>query len=209
MGIDGGRERFQERTNVSRETMADLDEYHALIQKWNPAINLVSKATLPVIWERHFLDSAQILPLANINSGHWVDVGSGGGFPALVVAVLAKGSPKLHFTLVESDQRKAVFLRTVAQQLSLPVTVLSKRIEDLDPLEADILTARAMAQLSTLLELASVHLKPEGRALFPKGAKFRAEVDEALDLWAFQSDEYPSITDGQAVILSLGEIRRV
>jgi len=190
--------------------MADFDAYAALLCKWTPAINLVSKNSLHDLWTRHFLDSAQLLDLAKRPEGHWVDIGTGGGFPGMVIAILAKHAlPDLRFTFLESDQRKAVFLRNVAQSLSLNAEVHAERVEEVENLHANVLSARALAPLNDLLSYADRHLAPGGQALFMKGASFRRERDEALENWTVQSDEYPSITDGAAVILSLGDIRRV
>ena len=110
---------------------------------------------------------------------------------------------------MESNLRKAMFLRTIARELDLPVQVFADRIEDLDSLNADIISARAVAPLKLLLKYSEPHLNPSGRVLFHKGAAFRRELSEALESWTFQSDEYTSITDGAAVVLSLGDIRRV
>ena len=115
---------------VSRETLADLKVFKQLVRKWNPAINLVAKSSLPEVWERHIADSIQIFPLVTEEPDLWLDIGSGGGFPGIVVAILAKGlgwSTKFH--LVESDNRKSVFLRTAARDLKLNVEVSSDRIE--------------------------------------------------------------------------------
>ncbi len=210
MGDKDGMQGFCHRFDVSRETLDRLEAYATLLQKWSGTINLVSKNSLTDLWTRHFLDSAQIFTLKNKEVGHWVDIGSGGGFPGMVCATLAAQlAPKMRFTLVESDKRKAVFLQTVNRMLALNVTVLSDRIEELSPLKAEVLSARALAPLSSLLEHAEIHLKENGQALFMKGASFRRERDEALETWQFQSDEYPSITDSAAVILSLGDIKRV
>ncbi len=205
-----GEAEFCKNFDVSRETMQKLQTYAELVNKWSGTINLVSKTSLHDIWIRHFLDSAQIFPLAKVSSGHWVDLGSGGGFPGIVVAIIAsEKATGFRFTFVESDQRKAVFLQTVARILVLPITVVASRIEKIAPLSADILSARALAPLETLIGYTDWHLKPAGQALLMKGETFRREVDRALEIWSFQSDEYPSITDGAAVILSLGDIKRV
>ena len=204
------REEVLSALNVSRETSERLDIFAALLCKWNNAINLVARSTLPDLWIRHFLDSAQVFDLAKAKRGHWADLGSGGGFPGMVCAILAQEkAPNLTFTLVESDQRKATFLRTVSRETAVPVHVIAARIEDIPPLQADILSARALAPLKTLLHHAERHLNPDGRALFLKGATFRREVQEALETWAFRSDEYASSTDSAGAILCLGDIRRV
>jgi len=207
---DDGRDRFLAKYNVSRETTAQLDVYAALLHKWNPAINLVSNSTLKDIWSRHFCDSAQVLNLAPDTGGSWVDIGTGGGFPGMVVALLANASDiRWKFTFVESDRRKATFLRTVSRETRTPVTVAAERAETLAPQNADVLSARALAPLSTLLGYAQRHLKPKGRALFLKGESYQKEIDQALETWSFQSQKYISSTSEKAVVLSLGDIKRV
>lgn len=196
--------------NVSRETLERLKAYEALLKKWNPAINLVSKATLAEAWTRHFVDSAQIFDLAPEGAHHWADLGSGGGFPGMVVAAIAaEKAPDMQVTLVESDQRKATFLRTVARELGLKTQVISKRIEEVPPLGADVLSARALASLAQLLGFAERHLCPDGIALFPKGAAHEQELAEALESWRFEVQKTPSRTESGAVILSIGGIARV
>lgn len=196
--------------DVSRETMDRLEAYLALLKKWNPAINLVAKSTIDAAWERHFIDSAQVFSLAPSNVRKWGDLGSGGGFPGLVCAALAKElSPETHFTLVESDKRKATFLRTVARELDLTVEVLSERIESVNPLSADLISARALAALPKLLDFAERHLEVGGRALFQKGISFRDEIAESLESWRFTYEEYASVTDPESVVLLIGDIERV
>ncbi len=205
-----GRQAFCDIFIVSRETLARLDTYNILLRKWTPTINLMSRSALNDLWWRNIIDSAQIYDLAGNCGEHWVDIGSGGGFPGIVVAILAaEKHPDRRFTLIESNLRKATFLRTVARELDLPVNIIADRIENLDPLQADIISARALAPLKLLLKYAESHLNPSGQALFHKGASFRRELSEALESWTFQSNEYTSITDGAAVVLSLGDIKRV
>lgn len=195
--------------NVSRETMARLESYAALLRKWNSRINLVSPRTLDDLWTRHFLDSAQLLRLAGPGT-RWADLGSGGGFPGAVVAILAADlRPELKIILVEADQRKATFLRTVLRETGVSGDVLSARIEDIEPLKADILSARALAPLDRLLAYAERHLAPSAEALFPKGENVEAEIAEALEHWRFRCKRYPSITDANSTVLSIGEITRV
>lgn len=196
--------------DVSRETCGRLELYESLLRKWNPAINLVSRATLGEIWTRHFADSAQLLFCAPETARHWVDLGSGGGFPGLVVAILARElRPGLSVTLVESDLRKCTFLREVARQTGTPVTVLAERAESLPPLDSDIVSARALAPLRDLIRLAERHLKPGGTALFPKGASHDAELSDALETFRFTFQKRASQTDPQAVILAIGDLARV
>jgi 16S rRNA (guanine527-N7)-methyltransferase len=195
--------------SVSRETFAALQSYEALVQRWNPAINLVSKSTIQTLWQRHILDSAQVFALGPANAQSWVDLGSGGGFPGLVVAILAKElKPDLRVTLVESDLRKATFLRQAAQTLGLSAVVLSKRIEAVDPLNANVLSARALAPLAGLLGFAQHHLSAQGTAIFPKGARFAEEIAEARKTWTFDVDIQPSLSEGEAAILVIRNIRR-
>jgi 16S rRNA (guanine527-N7)-methyltransferase len=195
--------------SVSRETFAALRQLEALVQRWTPVVNLVSKATVPDIWTRHILDSAQLFAACPANARHWADLGSGGGFPGLVVAILAKQlNAELNVTLVESDLRKATFLRQAAQALSLSVAVLSQRVESLPPLDADVVSARALARLSDLLGHADRHLRPDGVAIFPKGAQYEAEVAEARLKWSFDVDIRTSLSDSDAAILIIGAINR-
>jgi 16S rRNA (guanine527-N7)-methyltransferase len=184
---------FQRHVDVSRETFERLEAYVALMKKWNSAINLVSPSTISEIWTRHILDSAQIYGLEPESPNIWCDLGSGGGLPALVVAIMAKdANPDLLVTCIESDLRKATFLRTVARELELNLSVLSERIEKAEPQNADVLSARALASLDALCGFAERHLKAGGVAIFPKGENYRQEIDEALENWSFQLDTYPS-----------------
>lgn len=187
-----------------------LEEFVALVQKWNPAINIIGKSTEPQIWHRHVLDSAQLFSLARPDHRLWLDIGSGGGFPGLVLAILAAdGMPALRFILVESDRRKAVFLSEAARNLGLAVTVHPKRIEDLPPAEADVVSARALAPLSQLCAHAERHLKMGGLCVFPKGEAAEAEIGAARQGWSFGLDRLPSQTDSTAAVLVLKDLRRV
>lgn len=196
--------------DVSRETIERLEVYVDLLTKWNPRINLVSRDSLPEVWTRHMADSAQLFPLAPHPLEHWADLGSGGGFPGLVIAILAceHGSPE-KTTLVESDQRKAAFLRTVIRETGAKAVVQSERAEKIPPLGADILTARALASLSDLLHHAERHLKPGGIALFPKGERWEKELREARESWRFEHEVVRSKTEPKAVILRMEGIARV
>ena len=137
---------FQSNANVSRETMERLDIYADLLRSWTKRINLVSNKTLPMLWQRHFLDSAQLFPF--VTEGLWLDVGSGGGFPGAVIAIMSPDTP---VTLVESDQRKAAFLRTVARETGVGFQVKAERMEALPPAQANRFSARALAPLTELL----------------------------------------------------------
>ena len=195
--------------NVSRETNDKLEQFASLVEKWTTKINLISKASVPHIWDRHIVDSQQIYAHAPA-ADHWADLGSGGGFPAIVLAVLSQGDGRsTTFTLVESDQRKCVFLRTAIRELSLDARVINGRIEEIAPLNADVLTARALAELSVLLRFADRHLKPDGTALGPKGEKWHAEDIDAKQAWRYTCDPIPSITNPSAAILKIKEVSNV
>jgi len=195
--------------NVSRETRAALEAYEALVRRWNHAINLVSTASLVHMRERHTADSAQLLSWCPANAQHWADLGAGGGFPGLVIAILAREAlPNLRVTLVESDARKATFLRQATSELRLPVTVLTNRIESLPGLDADVVSARALAPLPVLLDYACRHLRRDGVAILPKGERYASELAEARTNWRFAAEQYPSITDPGAAILVIRKIER-
>jgi 16S rRNA (guanine527-N7)-methyltransferase len=195
--------------SVSRETIDRLRAFESLVQRWTPAINLVSKADLPSLWGRHIVDSAQLFWLAPA-AAHWVDLGSGGGFPGIVVAILAQAcSPGMRTTLVESDLRKATFLRQAAQALDLQTVVLSKRIDEIPPLAADILSARALSPLPDLLGFADRHLQRDGVAIFPKGSRHAEEVAAARVAWTFDVTVQQSLSEPEAAILMIRNLRRV
>ncbi|MDE0697033.1 MAG: 16S rRNA (guanine(527)-N(7))-methyltransferase RsmG [Boseongicola sp.] len=199
-----GKAEFCARTNVSRETLAMLEIHAALLRSWNRSINLVSAGTMEALWTRHFLDSAQLLRLAP-PARRWVDLGSGGGFPGAVVAIMAKDTTET--VLIEADQRKAAFLGALSRQTT-GFKVMSERLENAEPQCGDVVSARALAPLGTLLCHVHRHLKPDGRAILPKGRKVRDEIRQALEHWRFDCETYPSETDEEAVILSIGGIRR-
>ena len=195
--------------NVSRETLERLFAFCALVEKWNPAINLVSKSGVAEIWDRHVIYSAQLIRQIPLHGGRWCDLGSGGGFPGIVLAILAKElHPEATMVLVESDRRKSVFLSEAARLLDISVTVKTQRIDDLEPLQADVLTARALAPLSNLCGYAYRHLKPDGVAIFPKGAAAAREIEDAKKQWQFNCDTMQSYTDPTALVVALRGIHR-
>lgn len=189
---------------VSRETLARLDLLAGLMTKWQKSINLISPATVPQLWSRHILDSAQVMDQAPEKAKTWLDLGSGGGFPGLVCAAIASEThPELRISLVEADLRKAAFLREAARQMGLNVGVFSRRIEDLPPQQADVVTARALAALPVLCGYAHRHLVPMGVALFQKGARHAEELESARKDWHMSVTVIPSVTDAEAVILRI------
>lgn len=195
--------------SVSRETISDLRLFEALVFKWTKKINLVSAGDSAAIWERHILDSYQVYDLAP-KEGDWLDIGSGGGFPGIVCAILSKAAlEKRRVTLVDSDQRKCAFLRTAARELNLNVTVYSERVEEMKSQKAAILSARALDDLDGLLEHASKHLAVGGTCLFPKGARWQDEDEKARRRWSYTVDAVPSMTNPVATILKITEISRV
>ena len=195
--------------NVSRETLERLFAYCELIEKWNPAINLISKSGIPEIWDRHIIDSVQLFQQMPAQAGQWCDLGSGGGFPGIVLAILAKElRPATQMILVEADRRKSVFLAEASRLLDIAVKVKTQRIEELDPQNADVLTARALAPLSDLCGFAYRHLKPEGVAIFPKGATAEREIELAQKFWRFDYTMAQSHTDPAALILTVRGICR-
>lgn len=194
---------------VSRETVAALRTFEGLVRKWSGTINLVSKPSLEDLWDRHIADSAQLFGFCPEKAENWADLGSGGGFPGIVIAVLAQElRPGLHVKLVESDQRKAAFLREVARVLGLSLSVIDERIETLSPLEADVVSARALAPLTDLLAFAATHLRSDGIAVFPKGARHNAELADARRVWMFDCQLHPSLSDSEAAILVIRNIHR-
>ncbi len=200
----------ENRYDVSRETFEKLDAYVELVLKWNPRINLVSKSSAEQIHDRHIADSLQLAEGFTEEVETWVDLGSGGGFPGLVLAILAAERPLARrFVLVESDARKSAFLAQVSRVLALPVTIKTERIEKLEPQNADVLSARALASLTELCGFAARHLKPGGLAVFPKGASFQQEIDDAKKLWSFDVTIKTSATNPDSAILSLWNIKHV
>ncbi len=186
-----------------------LERYAEMLGRWNRKINLVSKQTLDDLWQRHMLDSAQLLAflpaVAGVRRLRLADLGSGGGFPGLVLAVLGAG--EVH--LVESDQRKAAFLREVSRETGAGAVIHVSRIETLAPLEADCVTARALAPLPKLLGYVARHLAPEGRAILLKGKGREGELTSAREVWSMRLSEKPSRSDPDGGILLVeGLIRR-
>jgi 16S rRNA (guanine527-N7)-methyltransferase len=194
---------------ISEAVMSQLEALVSLVTKWNPSINVVAKSTVNDIWSRHILDSAQLFRLAPESTKSWADLGSGGGFPGLVVAILAADLRKgLKVTLVESDKRKCVFLTEAARTLGLDLTVIAARIEDIPPLCADVVSARALAPLPALCSMAIRHLSPDGICIFPKGVKADVEIDLARNDWQFDLNSIKSATDGGASLLVMKGLQR-
>jgi len=189
---------------VSDITLDRLVQFEQLVQKWNPTINIVARSTIGDLWDRHILDSIQLFRCASPDQQSWVDLGSGGGFPGIVVAILAAElMPGMHVSLVESDRRKGVFLGECIRQLGLSAAVHSCRIEDLAPQSASVVSARALAPLHVLCGYAFRHVQPGGICAFLKGASVDAEIADAEKIWRFDLDRVPSVTDSRSSILFL------
>ena len=207
---------FAAATNISRETLARLNLYESVLRVWQPRINLVANATLTELWHRHFLDSAQLLPLVPAAARTFVDLGSGGGFPGLVLAILLADSGRsaqpLRFTLVESDRRKGAFLREVARQCGVAVEILSARIESSETHAKvgtpDVVTARALAPFERLFGLSVPLFGRDTVGLFLKGQGAQAEVEAARATWAFDAEFVPSVTASDASIVVVRRLAR-
>lgn len=200
---------FQTRFGVSRETADQLAAYHALLLKWQKAINLVSNSTLEEAWERHFADSAQLAQYIPQGIKTTADLGSGAGFPGLVLAIMR---PDIETHLVESDERKAQFLRTVSRETGIKVTVHDSRIEDVAArLSPDLVTARALASLDQLLGycFSWAEKNPNLVMLFLKGQGFDAELREARKRFRFKEENHASLTSAEARILRISALSAI
>jgi 16S rRNA (guanine527-N7)-methyltransferase len=197
-------EGFAGLTGVSRETLARLDAYAGLLRRWSGRINLVAASTLADLWRRHFLDSAQLFPLIPPGAHSLIDLGSGAGFPGLVLAVM--GAPGVE--LVESDARKCAFLREAARVAAAPVTIRNSRIEAVPTREAAVVTARGCAPLDQLLVLSQRFIGHDTVCLFPKGEQAGQEIAVAQQAWEFDVASHQSRTDRRGAILCLSRVRR-
>ena len=195
--------------DVSRETSERLQVYEALIRKWNPKINLVAPSTLEFLSDRHINDSLQICSHISEITQTIADLGSGGGLPGIVIAIYnLQAAPQRTTVLVESDARKCAFLRTCIRELSLNARVETARIETLEPISADVITARALASLDVLLDWAHPHGHTDTEYLFLKGRTVAAELAVVRDKWSFESDLVPSKTDSEAKLVKIKALKR-
>lgn len=194
-----GPDEFRQAVPVDDEVFEKLATYAALLTKWQNAINLVGPGTMGDVWRRHMLDSAQLFPLLPKGAGTLVDLGSGAGFPGLVLAMM--GVPDVH--LVESDHRKAAFLSHVSRETNTDVTVHTQRIETMPPMVADVITARALAPLPKLLGLAERFVGPDTVCLLLKGQDVDSELTETTKSMNMEVERMPSLTASSATILRL------
>ncbi len=196
-----GPEEFAAATNVSRETLARLKLYAGLLEDWNSRHNLVSDNSLKDLWRRHFWDSAQLLPFVPQSAQSLADLGSGAGFPGLVLAELLRG--RVSVTLFEARAKKCAFLEEAARRMELPVTIRAIRMEDAPPKAFDVVTARACAPLSKLLEYAQNFMGANSVCLLLKGQNVGAELTEAHKYWTMNAVTTPSLTDPSGAVLAL------
>jgi len=207
----GSAEDFAGYFSVSRETLSRLMAYAALLEQWQRTINLVAPSTLHDVWGRHFADSAQLLALAPPGARRWLDLGSGAGFPGLVLAILLAGRGEGRMALIESDTRKAAFLAEVARQTGVTVDIYAERIEKgatqakLGPI--DVITARALAPLPRLLDLAAPYFSQATVGLFLKGREAQGEVELAQRCWDFEAALHPSLTDSDGRIVVIRALK--
>ena len=181
-----------------------LERYRTMLVTWNARLNLVSRETITDLQHRHLEDSAFLATYAP-QGASWSDMGSGGGLPGVVVAVVR---PDVRMTLIESDQRKAAFLRAVRRELGISLDIIEHRIEAIEPRRADVISARALARLWDLLRYATHHGHAETICLFPKGATWRDEVVVAQEDWIFDFDAIPSATNAGSALLRIEKIKR-
>jgi 16S rRNA (guanine527-N7)-methyltransferase len=199
-----GPEGFAELFPVSRETLARLEAYADLLTRWSARINLVGRDTLPDLWRRHILDSAQLRSFVPDSARSLIDLGSGPGLPGLVLAIL--GVPSVE--LVEADSRKSAFLREAARVAGAEVVIRPCRIQAVPPHPVDVVTARACAPLSRLLDFAQPFLAPGTVCLFPKGELFAEELTLAREGWTMRVSVEQSLSDRRGVILRLEQVVR-
>ena len=197
--------------DVSRETTERLNDFVVLFQKWAKAINLVAPSTLSEVWDRHVVDSAQIYAL-NPGPRTWIDLGSGGGFPGIVTAILLAETGEGWVHLVESNNKKAAFLRTAILETGARASVHAIRIEDAPAAiaECDAVSARALAELEVLLSFGETWAERNPDLLFflHKGRDYRREIDKALGRWRFDLIKHRSLVEPDSVVLEISKLSR-
>lgn len=204
-------ESFQRTFEISRETLDRLKTYAQLLVRWQKTINLVAPSTLSDVWHRHFADSAQLWRYRPHEARVWLDIGSGAGFPGLVLAILGAEAGATHHILVESDSRKAAFLREVGRETGITVDILGMRIENPQTYAkvsaVDCITARALAPLPRLLEMSAPYFRSSTLGLFLKGRDVAAEIEQAAESWRFAYELKPSVTDRDARVVLLKALK--
>jgi len=192
---------FARDTGVPRETLSRFSTYVNLLVDWNERLNLVAPSTLPDVWNRHLWDSAQLAPLIPTHASTIVDVGSGAGFPGMVLAILFSDRPSVTVHLIEATQKKTRFLEEVAAATAAKIKVHWARAEDVKGLKADVVTARAVAPLDRLLALAYPFFLPATIGLFLKGRSLNDELTHATKSWKLDATPIPSRSDPSGSIL--------
>lgn len=194
---------------MDQQAQEKLEQYAKLLKKWQPKINLVSNGTLNNLWERHFIDSIQVSDYIATDAKKLFDLGSGGGFPGMVLAILR---PDINVSLIESDQKKCVFLKTVSRETNTAVTIYNERIESVScETVPDVITARALASLSDLFSYCEkwIIANPDIQLVFLKGARAEEEMDALSKLWKYDCRTYDSTTEKEAKILVFSKVSRV
>ena len=205
--ITQDRDSVLKQLNLPEKTVEKLDKYVDLLEREQTKMNLVGASTLPIVWTRHVLDSAQLFDQIKPDDKAVLDFGSGAGFPALVLAIMDVGQ-KHDFRLIESDGKKCAFLNKVISECGLRATVFNERIEKMEKFGADLITARALASLDKLLKYAFPFFKKTTRCLFMKGAKASEEIDAARRKYDFRLEKIQSVTSAEGTILLLSEVKK-
>lgn len=206
---DFGPEAFAEATGVSRETLMRLKAYVGLLLEWNERYNLIAGSTAVDIWRRHVWDSAQLVPYIPADAHSLADLGSGAGFPGLVLAILLRDRPNFRTVLFESTGKKAAFLQAAATATGVAVEVRNSRIEEARPEPFDVVTARACAPLAKSLHYAQPFQGRSTVNLFLKGQNVEAELTEARKIWKMEVQRHQSLTDSSGTILEIRELAHV
>lgn len=205
MNLDGYMKNYPFLKSVSRETIEKMEIYISLLQQWNKKINLVSQQGMDQVWKRHVHDSFQLIRYLDSSVKSIADLGSGGGFPGLILAL----STEIPVILIESDKRKTIFLREVLRQTQTQATVLCQRIENVNTISADVVTARALTSLTQLLEFSKNILNKNGYCLFLKGRSVNLEIEEAQKNWKIVYKTFSSQTNADGVIVKINQFERV
>ena len=205
--ITQDRDSVLKQLNLPEKTVEKLDKYVDLLEREQTKMNLVGASTLPIVWTRHVLDSAQLFDQIKPDDKTVLDFGSGAGFPALVLAIMDVGQ-KHDFRLIESDGKKCAFLNKVISECGLRAAGFNERIEKMEKFGADLITARALASLDKLLKYAFPFFKKTTRCLFMKGAKASEEIDAARRKYDFRLEKIQSVTSAEGTILLLSEVKK-
>ncbi len=194
---------------VSRETLHDFEQIEQALKQWAKRFNLVAPSTLAHFWSRHVLDSVQLFDLAPKTAKTWVDFGSGAGFPGMILAIMLKTRMGANMHLIEANGKKCAFLKHCARISHAPVQISQMRIEDVPTKRADVITARALADLTNLLNYAEPFVGKDTILLFPKGKNAQKELTNAMKQWQINSQSHVSRTDEQASILCIEHMERL